>query len=98
MPDTIDALNDFISDLYKKYGHAITDDMVRMMAERLGGFRITLPGTKSLFRAERNRRIQHDFDGRNYQELAFRHGLCVRQLRNIIHGKKRNRSAQGARP
>ncbi|MYE01621.1 MAG: hypothetical protein F4Y03_10140 [Alphaproteobacteria bacterium] len=45
---------------------------------------------RELALAERDDGIRRAFDGRNYQQLADRHGLTPRQVRRIVdHGRRR---------
>lgn len=40
-------------------------------------------------RALRDWRIRAAFDGRNHDQLARRHGLTVRQVRRIVHRRRK---------
>lgn len=42
---------------------------------------------QSADRGDRNERIRREFDGRNYEALARRHGLSARQVRRILDRK-----------
>ena len=45
-------------------------------------------------RIDRDAQIWTEFDGRNYAELAVRHGLTTRQVRRIVERERRERSRQ----
>lgn len=65
----------------------LSEKIILAMAECIGGLRLTFPDLKIMCRAERDRRIRAGFTGINHSELAERHGLKLRQIRRILHGK-----------
>lgn len=55
-----------------------------IIISQLGCGYLYLPPISRLLTAARNRSIRAEFNGRNYKELAIRHGLTVRWIRNIV--------------
>ena len=47
---------------------------------------------RELQQRNRNRDIQHDFDGRNYEDLAAGHELSTRQVRRIVDEPRKSRT------
>jgi len=52
-----------------------------------GGPPLYIPRLAELERNQRNRRIQKDFNGRNYHELALKYKLTERSIRRIVRHK-----------
>lgn len=57
----------------------------------LGGSRIHVPGLRVLERFVRNEQMVKDFNGRNFEEVARKHGLSTNQTFKILNGDRRGR-------
>lgn len=64
----------------------------RLLASAFGPAATAHPVVAVFDRELRNQRIREEFDGRNYQQLAMRHGLTDRQVRRIVARKGERRS------
>jgi Mor family transcriptional regulator len=71
------------SRFHSEFGN-LSPQIIQVMVEVLGGYRITFPDLQDLYRAERNRRLMNEFNGGNYQELAIKYRLRIRQVRRIV--------------
>ena len=80
------VIESFFEHVRLSYG-AQADEIIKNLVMAWGGLRITVPTKQDLERYERNERIKAQFAGFNHAELAERHGLKVRQIRRILHGK-----------
>jgi len=69
-----------------EFGGDAARKIMQIMVEEVGGVRMTFPAGADLFRYQRNEKIRNAFDGSNYEELALRWGLKIRQVRRIISG------------
>jgi len=87
--DNREALSRFFKRMCTDLGEVSANKIARVLVEELGGLRVSVPDLHDLAREERNIRMRAQFDGRNYFELAFRFGISVRQVRNIIDGERR---------
>ena len=79
-------LESFFEHIRLSYGSQ-ADEIIKRLVLAWGGLRITFPTKQDLERYERNERIKVDFTGFNHAELAELHGLKIRQIRRILHGK-----------
>lgn len=94
--DNREALNGLFSRLCTDYGESSGMAIIKTIVEELGGLRVSIPNFDDLNREDRDRRIRNLFTGNNYNELAERFGLSVRQVRYIIdehRGVKRGENA-----
>jgi Mor family transcriptional regulator len=87
--DNREALNTLFRRLYVDFGTTSGGAIVRAIVEELGGLRVSVPDLRDLEREERDRRIRVQCNGTNYYALAGRHGITVRQVRNIIDNERR---------
>lgn len=79
----MDVLDSFFERLGREFGPQ-AQRIVTVMAEELGGCRLTFPDLKDLYRLDRDRRIRREFNGSNLSELAIRYQLHVRHVRKIL--------------
>lgn len=70
--------------LEKEFLRPMVDHFFRVLAEELGGVRMTLPSLRDHYRMERNRRIRNEFNGANLDDLAIRYRMTVRQVRRVV--------------
>lgn len=61
---------------------------MKRIIEVFGGDTLYIPMPKSVMRPTRDQLIYHQFNGRNYRELAGIYNLSVRQIRNIIQQQR----------
>jgi len=85
-----DAPTENVKDLIEVVGF----DAVLKMSERYGGEYIYYPKYESWCVGERNRRIQREFNGRNYRELSKRYGVTPLYCREIIAGRVKYRQSE----
>ena len=78
-----DAVEELFGRLQREFGN-MAPLIVTVMAETVGGLRITFPDLQDMYRAERNRRIRNEFTGINYEELSIKYRLKPRQVRRIL--------------
>lgn len=78
-----EVVTELFSRLQGEFGN-MAPQIIQVMVEVVGGYRITFPDFQDLYRAERNRRLRTEFTGGNYQELAIKYRLRVRQVRRIV--------------
>jgi len=75
-----------------RFGIACASDMAAALTSRivacLGGTTIYIASATTQNAKARNLQIVEEFDGRNYGELAHKHGLSEKQIRNIIASAK----------
>lgn len=57
----------------------------------IGGRELYFPGAEALRGWVRDHEIYAQFNGRNYEELATRHGLTVRRIEQIVAEQRRAR-------
>ncbi len=69
--------------LHREFGR-MAPQIIQVMVECVGGCRLTFPDLQDLYRAERNKRICHEFNGGNLEELALKYRLKPRQVRYIL--------------
>ena len=86
--DTHDPLHDWFHSLLTDFGEASGTAIIRSFIAHCGGCRISVPDFDDLYRQERDRKIRTAFTGSNYNELAERWGISVRQVRYIIDGER----------
>lgn len=79
-----ELLGQIVARLHHEYGICQTLQIVRVLAEEIGGVRISFPDIQELNRMERDRRIACEFNGANLDELALRYRLHRRQVRRIV--------------
>jgi Mor family transcriptional regulator len=89
--DNREALDRLFHRLRADFGPASGQAIIKTIIEELGGLRVSIPGLDDLYREERDSRINTAFNGRNYEELAIRWGLSIRQVRYIIDGEPAHR-------
>lgn len=70
----------------RQIAEVIGVDNLLALSDALGGEQLYVPRPERLAAARRNREIRAAFNGRNYRELAQRHGLTVRWIRTIVAG------------
>lgn len=78
-----EVVSQLFSRLQGEFGN-MAPQIIKVMVEVVGGYRITFPDFQDLYRAERNRRLRNEFNGANYDELAIKYRLRVRQVRRIV--------------
>jgi len=78
-----EVVTELFSRLHGEFGN-MAPQIIQVMVEVVGGYRITFPDFQHLYRAERNRRLKIEFTGRNHQELAIKYRLKVKQVRRIV--------------
>ena len=81
--ENAEVLECFFGRLERELGE-LAPAVVKMMAEELGGCRLTFPDLGELERQQRDRLIRARFTGSNHQELALRFSLSERQIRNVL--------------
>ena len=82
--DNGQAFTEFERKLVAECGLDCHRKCLEMIFGILGGMRMTIPDLDELYRRERNRRIRNEFHGNNYEELAIKYRLQIRQVRNIV--------------
>lgn len=65
------------------------ESVVAVIAEFLGGRTVYLPRSDRLRRSLRDLRILSEFNGRNFEELAQRHHVTPRRVRQIVQQHRR---------
>lgn len=84
--------------LYATFGEKSGDEVINIIIQELGGFRVSIPDIKDLNRMERNRKIKAQFlsemksgDEREriYRILAYRWGMSPVQVRRIVSERGR---------
>lgn len=79
----------------KKIASLIGMDEFRSLVRAFHGSSIYIPKIESIEKTVRDRRINKEFDGSNYRELALKYGLTETWIRNIVVEKvKELRSRQ----
>lgn len=73
-----------VARLHHEFGICQTLQIVRVLAEEIGGVRVSFPDIQDLNRMERDRRISCEYTGANLEELALRYRLHRRQVRRIV--------------
>ena len=89
--DNREALTQLFHRLRTDFGPASGQAIIRTIIEELGGLRVSIPDLNELYREERDTRIRAAFTGHNYEELALRWSLSIRQIRYIIDGEQTRR-------
>jgi len=84
---------DDLTDESRQIAEVIGLDNLLALARWVGGGSIYIPKLGCLTRAERNRAIRAEFNGRNYRELAQKYGLTVRWVRALVSGQAADGSA-----
>ena len=83
--------------LYATFGAKSGDEVINIIVQELGGFRVSIPDFKDLNRLERNRKIRAQFFSemksgdereRIYRILAARWGISPVQVRRIINERE----------
>lgn len=64
--------------------HDLTQSLVQRIIKRLGGQKIYIPSNAAQEARQRARAIRTSFNGANIDQLARRHGISPRQVRNIL--------------
>jgi len=85
-----EAVEELFGRFQREFGN-MAPLIIKVMVETVGGLRLTFPDLQDLYRSERNRRLQNEFTGFNYEELAIKYRLKCRQVRRIIHGVSTNK-------
>lgn len=78
-----EAVQELFRRLQGEFGN-MAPQIIKVMVDVVGGYRITFPDLQDLYRMERNRCIRSEFTGCNHQELAFKYRLKVKQVRRIV--------------
>ena len=81
--DNSEAIDQLFGRLQREFGN-LAPLIIKVMVESIGGYRITFPDLQDIYRQERNRRIQSEFTGFNYEELSIKYRLKTRQVRRIV--------------
>jgi Mor family transcriptional regulator len=81
--DNTEVVAQLFDRLHGEFGR-LAPQIIQVIAEMVGRTRVTFPGLDDLYRSERNKRIRNEFIGTNYEELAIKYRLRVRQVRRII--------------
>jgi Mor family transcriptional regulator len=79
-----EAVSQLFECLQRELG-SLAPAVIKIMAECIGGHRLTFPDLQELYRQERNRRIRVEFTGFNLQELGFKYRLHPKQVRRIVN-------------
>lgn len=79
-----EAVAQLFDRLHAEFGR-LAPAIIRVMAESVGGCRLTFPDLEDLYRAERNRRIIIEFNGVNLEELSIKYRLRKRWIRKIVN-------------
>lgn len=74
----------------------LTEELVRRYVQRLGGVQVYVPTERFLDRERVAREICESFDGCNAQQLANKHGLSARRVRQILGAALDKRSRSNA--
>lgn len=82
--DHQEAIAQLFDRLHNEFGR-FAPQIIQIMAECVGGCRLTFPDLQDLYRSERNRRIRNEFRGNNIEELSILYRLRPRQIRNIVN-------------
>lgn len=82
--DNQEAVAQLFDRLHGEFGRQ-APVIIQVMAETVGGLRLTFPDLGTLYRTERNRRIRLEFHGNNLEELAIKYRLRKRQVRRIVN-------------
>jgi Mor family transcriptional regulator len=83
--DHTDVIAQLFERLHNEFGR-LAPQIIQVMVEVVGGYRMTFPDFHDLYRAERNRRIRNEFNGGNHAELGIKYRLKPRQIRRIVQG------------
>lgn len=89
-PKDLAALCDIYDSELKRLGvsdadaHRISLTLLLAQANYGGGRMYYMPKGDRLRQAVRDRKIYHEFNGRNHEELAKRHGLTVQRIYEIV--------------
>lgn len=78
-----EIIQEVFATLQHEFGN-MAPRIITVLAGCIGGARLTFPDLQELYRQERNRLIRIEFNGVNYEELAIKYRLRVRQVRRII--------------
>ena len=81
-----------ISNLFERFHSEfgrLAPQIIQVMVEVVGGYRLTFPDLRDLYRSERDRRIHNEFTGNNHEELAIKYRLRVRQIRRILNRREK---------
>ena len=70
---------------------------VKEIVRVFGGSTLYIPMPEALLRRRRDRLIYEEFNGCNHRELATRHNLSCRQIRNIIQAQIQAQKNQQSR-
>lgn len=72
--------------MYMELGMTMADQLLRLLAEELGGERITIPSLEVLHREGRNACIRTDYDTGQYSqnELAVKYDTDSRNIARIL--------------
>lgn len=83
--------------LYATFGEKSGDEVINIIVQEIGGFRVSIPDLKDLNRMERNRKIREQFFSeiksgdereRVYRILADRWGMSRVQVRRIVNERE----------
>jgi len=78
-----EVIADLFDRLHTEFGK-LAPQIIQVMVASLGGSRVTFPDVEFLYRQERDRRIENEFTGVNYDELAIKYRLSTRHVRDIL--------------
>jgi len=81
-----EVIRELFDRLHREFGR-LAPQIIKVMAESVGGVRLTFPDLQDLYRQERDRRIHLEFNGGNHEELAILYRLRPRQIRKILNKK-----------
>lgn len=86
--------------IFVELGHALGPEVLDTVLRIFDGVGVTPPKAENFWRGLerelRNERICAEFNGGNYPELATRHGLTVRQVRNIVEAQREAKKGTAA--
>lgn len=85
--ESAEALDRMFGRMVREFGSE-AEHVLRVLAEELGGFRLTFPDVQDIERMARNKTICDRFTGCNYDELAARFSLHPSQVRRIVEGQR----------
>jgi len=69
--------------LVEVFGRQAAEVAVGIFTDELGDMRLTFPSANTLKNLKRDQMIKNSLNGSNYEEIAIRFKLSVRQVRRI---------------
>ena len=91
------TIKDFTGDMADLAG-AIGVPAVKKIIEIYGGDSLYCLKSETIIRAVRDRRVNEEFTGFNYRELAKQYNLSVQQIRNIVQEQRSKKKSHSQTP